>query len=129
MQRRSIDPWGWEGYAVTPATEVISPSRTLYCSGLPAQVGEDDVPPSDMRGQMAAALDNVEALLAAAGMGLANVVRLNLYTTDIDATMAAYEVLAERLTRSDAKVTGCLLGVARLARADLMVEIEATAVD
>ncbi len=38
----------------------------------------------DMRGQIEAAMNNVEAVLAAAGLSLAHVVRLNYYTTDVD---------------------------------------------
>lgn len=130
MQRRSIDPWGWDQHAVTPINEVSGAARTVYFSGFPAQVRLEDPEPvaGDVRGQLAAAMDNVEAALAEVDMTLANVVRLNIFTTDIDAVMADYEVLGERLRRPGVKVAGCLIGVARLALPSHMVEIEATAV-
>jgi enamine deaminase RidA (YjgF/YER057c/UK114 family) len=83
----------------------------------------------DMPAQVAMAMDNVEAVLREAGMGLANVVRLNIYTTDVDAFFASYGTIVERLAAAGVAPPGTLLGVARLAFPDLMVEIEATAVD
>jgi enamine deaminase RidA (YjgF/YER057c/UK114 family) len=50
-----------------------------------------------MGAQLSLALDNVEAVLAGADMTLANVVRLNLYTTDVDALLAGYGSIARRL--------------------------------
>ena len=81
-----------------------------------------------MRAQIAMAMDNVEAVLAQGGMSLANVVRLNLYTTDIDAFFANYDVIIERTSAAGITPTGTLLGVSRLAFPELMVELEATAV-
>jgi enamine deaminase RidA (YjgF/YER057c/UK114 family) len=51
-------------------------------------------------------------VLVAAGMTLSNIVRLNFYTTDIDAFFAASHVLGQRL-----------------AFPELMIELEATAAD
>jgi enamine deaminase RidA (YjgF/YER057c/UK114 family) len=45
--------------------------------GNPARAG-------DMAAQHAFALDNLETVLRAAGMRLANTVRLTVYTTDVD---------------------------------------------
>jgi enamine deaminase RidA (YjgF/YER057c/UK114 family) len=81
-----------------------------------------------MSAQLLLALSNVEAVLREAGMGLANVVRLNIFTTDVDAFLAAHGVMAERLAAAGVAPPGTLLGVARLAFPALMVELEATAV-
>ncbi len=59
-------------------------------------------------------------------MGLSDVVRLTIYTTDVDATIASYGALAPRISAMNAAQT--LIGVARLAFPPLMIEIEATAV-
>jgi enamine deaminase RidA (YjgF/YER057c/UK114 family) len=83
----------------------------------------------DMPAQVAMAVDNLEAVLRDAGMGLANVVRLNIYTTDIDEFFANYGTMVARLAAAGVAPPGTLLGVARLAFPELMVEIEATAVD
>jgi hypothetical protein len=45
--------------------------------------------------QIALASDNIEAVLRQAGMTLANVVRLNIYTVDVDAFCEHYGVLLE----------------------------------
>ena len=72
--------------------------------------------------------DNLEAVLREAGMSLANVVRLNFYTTDIDAFIANAGVIASRTAAVGVAPAGTLLGVARLAFPELMIELEATAV-
>lgn len=79
-----------------------------------------------MRAQIALAIDNLETVLREAGFGLADVVRLNYYTTDMDAFLQAGDVLGSRL--SGAQVSSTVLGVTRLAFPELLVEIEATAV-
>jgi enamine deaminase RidA (YjgF/YER057c/UK114 family) len=61
-------------------------------------------------------------------MTLANVVRLNYYTTDVDAFFAAAETVSPRLAASGCHPASTLLGVQRLAFPELMLEIEATAV-
>ena len=77
---------------------------------------------------MALSIDNLEAVLGEAGMSLANLVRLNIYTTDVDLLFQHYGVLASRLGAAGVAPTATLLGVTRLAIPTLMVEIEGTAV-
>ena len=79
--------------------------------------------------KVALALDNIEAVLAGAGMTLSNVVRLNIYTVDVDAFFGAFDIMQERLSAAGVAPPGTLLGVVRLAFPELMVELEATAVD
>ncbi|GAA3383543.1 RidA family protein [Cryptosporangium minutisporangium] len=110
--------------------EVVSGhTRTLYCSGQTAM--SDDGKPQhadDMAAQLALSLDNVEAVLGEAGMSLANLVRLNVYTTDVDRLFEHYGVLASRLGAAGVAPTTTMLGVTRLAIPDLLVELEGTAV-
>ena len=82
-----------------------------------------------MRSQLGLALDNVEAVLAGAEMTLADVVRLNIYTTDVDETLTHFEVLVTRLEAAGVTPPSTLLGVTRLAFPELMVELEATAAE
>ncbi len=130
MQRRTINPWQWqEKLGYSQAIEVTNGERVLYCAGQ-TSTGPDGQPrhPGDMRAQLAAAMDNVEAVLRAGGYELKDVVRINYYTTDIPAFFAGYNVVTERLATAGILPSGTLRGVARLARPELMVEIEATAV-
>ena len=82
----------------------------------------------DMRAQIGQALDNLEEVLRSAGLSLSDVVRLNYYTTDIDSFFAAYEVALGRLKEAGIQPSSTLLGVSRLAFPELLIEIEATAV-
>ena len=86
------------------------------------------VHPGDMTAQPSLALDNLEAVLKQAGFQLSDVVRLNAYTTDVDAFFGAWEAEAPRLAESGCRQASTLLGVSRLAFPELMIEIEATAV-
>ncbi|HEV8650097.1 MAG TPA: RidA family protein [Actinomycetes bacterium] len=83
--------------------------------------------PGDMAAQIGLALDNLQAVLAGAGMSLSNVVRLNTYTTDVDAFIQHGAVLGQRTGAAGVAPPGTLLGVVRLAFPELMVELEATA--
>jgi enamine deaminase RidA (YjgF/YER057c/UK114 family) len=130
MERRIINPWTWQDeFGYVQANEVSGVQRTLYCSG---QAANDEtgaaVHPGDMRAQITLALDNLEALLAAAGFSFADIVRLNIYTTDVDQFFAHYDAFIGRLAAAGCRHTGSLIGVARLAFPEMMVEIEATAV-
>ena len=129
MDRRTINPWSWqERYGFNQGHEVTGAERTLYLAG---QTSLDDdgelVHEGDMVGQINKSIDNVEAVLAAAGMTLANVVRLNVYTTDVDGLIENAAALG-RLNEAGCLYTSTLLGVARLAFPELLVELEATAV-
>ena len=55
-------------------------------------------------------------------------VRLNYYTTDIEAFFESYAAVTSRLAEAGARVSSTLLGITRLAQPELLVEIEATAV-
>ena len=83
----------------------------------------------DVAAQLALSVDNLEAVLAAAGLTLANLVRLNVCTTGIDALMPHYGVLAGRLGAAGVAPATNMLEVSRLAIPGQVVELEATAVD
>jgi enamine deaminase RidA (YjgF/YER057c/UK114 family) len=82
-----------------------------------------------MGAQISQAFDNLEVVLGAAGLGLGNVVRLSYYVTDVPAFMEASGALASRLVDAGCKPASTLLGVAALFQPDILVEIEATAVE
>jgi len=80
-----------------------------------------------MAAQLGVALDNLEAVLAGADMTLANVVRLNVYSTNVDTLVQHFPVLTERFEGKRFATT--VLGVASLAGPQLLVALEATAMD
>jgi enamine deaminase RidA (YjgF/YER057c/UK114 family) len=130
VQREAINPWPWSAELGFHQGEVVSGhTRTLYCSGQTA-MDADGKPQhdGDMAAQLALSLANVEAVLGEAGMSLANVVRLNVYTNDVDALFPHYGVLAARLGAAGVAPATTMLGVNRLAVPGQMIELEATAV-
>ncbi len=129
-ERRVINPLTWQdqlGYV--QANEVSDTQRTIFCAG---QVSVDEegrpVHPEDMRAQITQAMDNLETVLREAGAQLSDVVRLNIYTTDVDRYFEAFDAAAGRLAETGCRPASTLLGVTRLAFPELLVEIEATAV-
>jgi enamine deaminase RidA (YjgF/YER057c/UK114 family) len=130
MQRTPVNPWQWSVAMGFNQGEIVEgQTRILFCSGQTSVDADGQAQhPGDMRAQVALAVDNIEAVLAEAGMTWANVVRLNIYTTDVDAFFQSYDALASRTAAANVAPPGTLLGVARLAFPELMVELEATAV-
>ena len=130
MERRIINPWTWQdamGYV--QANEVAGAGRTIYCAGQGSVDGKGrPTHPGDMGAQMGQALENLEAVLEEAGARLSDVVRLNIYTTDVDRFLEAYGSLAGRLAEAGCRPASTLVGVTRLAYPEMLVEIEATAV-
>ena len=130
MERRVINPWTWlDNFGFVQGVEVQGVQRTLYCAGQTANDADGNpMHVGDMRAQIRLALDNLERVLHDAGYELKDVVRLNMYTTDVDLFLANYDELAGRLAQAGVRQSATLLGVARLAFPQFMVELEATAV-
>ncbi|MFE9043631.1 RidA family protein [Streptomyces sp. NPDC007818] len=130
MERTAVNPVTWSVERGFNQGEVVSgQSRTLYLSGQTAMSERGEpLHDGDMAAQLALSVDNVEAVLAGAGMTLANLVRLNVYTTDVDLLFRHYGVLAARLGAARVAPTTTMLGVTRLAIPGQLVELEGTAV-
>lgn len=130
MERTAANPVTWSlAMGFNQGVVVERHIRTLYISGQTA-MSKDGRPEhdGDIAAQLALAADNLEAVLGEAGMSLANLVRLNVYTTDVDALFPHYGVLAGRLGAAGVAPTTTMLGVTRLAIPGQMVELDGTAV-
>jgi enamine deaminase RidA (YjgF/YER057c/UK114 family) len=130
MEVKAHNPWTWQDqFGFVQGNEITGAQRTLMCAGQ-TSVNDDGGPlhAGDMAAQAVKALDNLEAVLASAGMSLSNVVRLNYYVTDVDAAIGALGAIGPRLAAANCRPASTLLGVQRLAFPELMIEIEATAV-
>ncbi len=130
IQNRKINPWKWQDqFGFSQAIETTGHSRVLRIAGQ-TSVNADGEPQhqADMAAQIALAMDNLETVLKAADMTLANVVQFNVYTTDIDGSLQHFEGLGQRLAGAGVQPALTLLGVTRLFLPELMIEIEATAV-
>jgi enamine deaminase RidA (YjgF/YER057c/UK114 family) len=131
VERTPINPWTWSlKLGFDQAQLIEGHQRQLVCSGQDA-VDADGNPqhPDDMAAQLALGVDNLEAVLAGADMTLANVVRLNVYTTDVDELFKHWPSLANRFGSADGSFVTSVVGVTRLGAPQLLVLLEATAVD
>lgn len=130
LERTAVNPVTWSLQMGFNQGEVVSgETRTLYVAGQTSMSRDGrSMHDGDVASQLALSIDNLEAVLTAAGMTLANLVRLNVYTTDIDALLPHYGELAGRLGAAGVMPTTTMLGVARLAISGQVVELEGTAV-
>lgn len=129
MLRTTHNPWSWqERYGFVQANEVSGAHRVLYCAGQ-SSVADDGTPihAGDMAGQLERTVDNLVTLLESADMSLADVVRLDIITTDLAAFNASIGPTAERLAAAGLRQATTLHEVRRLFHDELMVEMTATA--
>ncbi len=130
MESRVINPWTWQDrFGFVQAKEVVGAERTLYCAGQ-TSVDEQGQPLHEghIEAQAMQALDNLETVVREAALELSDITRLNVYVTDVDAYRQAAPAVGARLAKSGVRQAATLLGVARLALPELLIEIEATAV-
>jgi enamine deaminase RidA (YjgF/YER057c/UK114 family) len=129
MQKRIINPTPWlQHFHINHGVEVQGAARALYLSGQ-ASSAPDGAPlnAGDLSAQFAEAWKQVKDALRAADMAPSNIVRLNIYTTDVDRFMAEAEGMVAHFAKDGCSPCCTLLGVTRLYHPDILVELEATA--
>ena len=106
------------GIAVPPG------ARLVFCSG---QLGvrPGDLLPPTVEGQAEVCFQNIQAILAEGGMGLADIVRVNAYVTSRE-HMKNYMTVRDRFV-TDPLPASTLMIVAGFTRAEFLVEVEAIA--
>jgi 2-iminobutanoate/2-iminopropanoate deaminase len=112
------------GGRYTHAIEVPPGARWLVVSG---QVGvaPDGSTPEDIGGQTENCFRNIAAILADAGMSLADVVKITVFLINED-EIAGFRAARDRVT-GEARPASTLVVVSRLVRPEWRVEIEALA--
>jgi enamine deaminase RidA (YjgF/YER057c/UK114 family) len=133
MHMKPVNPWTWQDgvtLGFSQAIDVRDARRVVYCAGQ-TSVDANGKPlfAGDMTRQIHQAVDNLDTVLRHAGLTLSNVVRLSYYTTDLPAFLGAAASFVPRLTAAGCKPASTLLVVAGLFHPDVMIEIEATAVE
>lgn len=129
MKTRTINPTPWMGhFNMHHAVEVTGATRTLYISGQTSTDAEGaTLHAGDIGAQYKVAWANLKDALAEAGMTPANIVRLNIYTTDVDALMEVAGAFTGMIKADGTETSATLVGVTRLFDPGLMIELEATA--
>lgn len=107
--------------AYSHGVEIAAGARLVLCSGQLAIGPQGDVP-EDAGAQAARCFANGAAILAEAGMTLADVVRINAYVTD-RAHMAPYMAVRDRLFAQPAPASTLMI-VTGFTRPEFKVEIE-----
>jgi enamine deaminase RidA (YjgF/YER057c/UK114 family) len=104
--------------------EVPPGKRLIICSGQ-LGVGPDDSIPEDTGAQAELCFSNIAAVLAEAGLGLKDIVRINAFVTD-RAHMKPYMAVRDRLV-ADPSPASTLMIVSGFSRPEFKVEIEVIA--
>ena len=107
--------------AIGPYSQAIVTGRLCFCSG---QLAMDPKTGEDVKTQTAKALENLAAVLTAAGTKVDRVVKVTVYLADMNDFGAMNEVYAEFF--GNHKPARAAVEVARLPR-DARVEIDAIA--
>jgi 2-iminobutanoate/2-iminopropanoate deaminase len=131
MSTQRIQPDGLyqrqlEGHVLYSHVVVASGKKLIFIAG---QVSRDEqgrvVGAGDMGAQIRQVGENLRIALAAAGVGIRDLVKTTTYVTDIDEFFKYPEVRAEIFGQS--LPTSTTVEVRRLSHKDMMVEIEAMA--
>jgi reactive intermediate/imine deaminase len=124
---QSIERINPDGLTKPPTySHVVKVGNLLFIAG---QVAFDSsgnlVGENDMKAQVRQVLENLKTALASQKADFSNVVKINIFTTDVEAFLASAEVRAEYFKGYPPAST--LVQITKLARPGLMVEIEAIA--
>ena len=85
--------------AIGTYSQAISTGQTLYVSGqIPLDPHSMEMVGDDISNQINQVLDNLTAILEAAGSGIDNVLKFTVFLTDLDHFTRVNEIMAERLT-------------------------------
>ena len=104
--------------------EIPPGKRLVLCSGQ-LGIAPDETVPDDATAQAELCFSNIAAILAEAGLGLKDVLRINAFVTD-RAHLAAYMSVRDRLFAEPAPASTLMI-VTGFARPEFKVEIEVIA--
>ncbi len=104
---------------------VARPGPMVFCSGQ-LGVGPDDMVPDTVSAQAELCFRNIAAILAEAGLGMGDIVRLNAFVTRRE-DMKDYMAVRDRFV-ADPPPASTLTIVSGFTRPEFLVEVEATAV-
>ena len=111
----------------TAYSHLVKIDNLLFIAGQVALDGDGNVVgEGDMVAQVRQVLENLQTVLASAGADFSNVVKVNIFTTDIDSFLESSAV--RRKFFGDHPPASTLVQIERLARPVFLVEIEAIAI-
>jgi len=111
----------------TAYSHVVRHDNLLFMAGQVALDADGNVVGAgDMQAQVRQVLENMRTVLASQGADFSNIVKITIYTTDIDAYRQTGDIREEYWQGIAPAST--LVQIERLARPVFLVEIEATAI-
>lgn len=111
----------------TAYSHLVKYGDLLFIAGQVAVDSEGElVGEGDMAAQFRQVLENMQTVLASEGADFSDIVKITIYTVDIDALRAAMEIRSEYF--GDHAPASTLVQVVRLARPEFLIEIEADAI-
>lgn len=128
MEKAQINPWTWQERAgFSQAWTVAGAHQVIFISGQAAISSEGRlVGEGDFEAQAVQALENLQAVLSAAGAGWDAVVKVGVYLTDISRLEDFGRIKARYLQGPQPASTA--VEVSALALPGMMIEVEAIAV-
>lgn len=112
--------------AIGPYSQAVEIGDLVFVSGqIPFDPVSGKLEHADIKGQARQSLENVKAIVEAAGLTLANVVKVNVSLTDMGAFADVNAIYAEYFT-GEIKPARAVVQVAALPR-QVLIEIEAIA--
>ena len=112
----------YDSYHFAPA---IKDGNRLYCSGV-IGVGADGKPPADPEAQFVCAFDGVKSVLAAAGVGFADVIEITTFHVVLQQHLATFMQVKDRYVEKPYPAWTAI-GITELAFPGGLVEIKVIA--
>ena len=111
----------------TAYSHLVMYERLMFIAGQVALDGDGNViGEGDMGAQLRQVFENMKSVLASRGADFSNIVKINIFTTDIDALRQSFSIRSEYFGEHAPAST--LVQIERLAQPVFMVEIEAIAI-
>jgi reactive intermediate/imine deaminase len=111
----------------TAYSHLVTFDRLMFIAGQVALDGDGNVVgEGDMAAQIKQVFENMKSVLASKGADFSNVVKINIFTTDIDSLRESFGIRSEYFGEHAPAST--LVQIERLARPVFLVEIEAIAI-
>ena len=132
IERENIFPAGMpkrivKGHVLYTPVVTVVPGKLVFVSGILARNSKGEiVGKGDMGAQIRQVFENIRTALAAAGATMADIVKRQTFTTDIDAYFENIDARMEFC--GDDLSTSTAVEVRRLSHPDFLVEVEVMAV-
>ncbi len=111
----------------TAYSHLVKFDKMLFIAGQVALDGDGNIiGEGDMAAQLRQVFENLKSVLASEGADFSNIVKINIFTTDIDALRRSFDIRSEYFGGHSPAST--LVQIERLARPVFLVEIEAIAI-